>query len=1087
MKDEKKSKGQQIAELGEIKFRTGDLEASTPEHCRLEEALRESQECLSEVEKLARIGHWKLDLTTGKVTWSDSLYAIMQIDPNTDMDLTEVMNELIHPDDRPEATKAIETALSTGHLLPFEFRAITPEGRERHIWCSGKVIANELVGINQNVTERKQIERVLRDSEVEYRTLVHNIPGMVYRGNQDWSAKFVSGSEVISGYASTLLQSGERSWLSIIHPDDRERVETEAIELEERRSSLLQTYRIITHDGDVRWVEDRKTSLFSEDGNFMGIAGVVFDITDQLRAEDQIRAQHDLATALSAMSDLNEGLGLCLEAALKVSGMDVGGVYLFDDPSGSLDLVLHKGLPPDLLRSVTHYDPDSENVKLVMAGRAVYTRHQDLGVLLDNAEYGEGMRAIAVVPLHHEQEVIGCLNVASHTIEEVPPSSRVALESIASQIGSAIACLKTEEALRNSEEKFSKAFQSNAALIALSTLEHGRFIEVNDTFLNTLGYTREEITGKDSKELGLWTDQTQGEKITEAIEEEGLCRDLEMIVRTKDGKVRHVLFSAHPIEIHGEVCLMTVMNDITKHKQAEEALHRKQDLEQQYLDIAGTIFVAIDRNQNVIMINKKGCDVLEYEEKEIIGKNWFDHFLPERLRDSVKTAFDELIAGDYEPVEYFENPVLTRSGEEIIVAWHNTVIRDEDGNVTSTLASGEDITERKQAEEDKKKLEFRLLQAQKMEVIGNLAGGIAHDLNNILSSVLGFSEVAKIDLARGKNLEEDLDEVINAGLRARELVKHILTFSRQADIQRSAMEIGPIIEETLKFLRATLPTTIEVRADLSISESTVVADPTQIHQIILNLCTNASHAMKENGGVIDVRMKEIILEDDSQPEFKEMERGKYYRLTVSDTGHGILKEFVERIFDPFFTTKEREEGTGLGLSVIHGIVEDMGGVISVYSEPGKGTTFHVLFPKHEGETADVASPAYSLEEGKGKILLVDDERGILESSRRILENLGYEVATTTSSLEALGIFKSSPDAFDLILTDMTMPQMTGLELSERLMEIRPNVPIVLCTGFSAGVTKESARGHGFRDMVMKPMIASELVEAVSEALKTAIE
>ncbi len=520
--------------------------------------------------------------------------------------------------------------------------------------------------------------------------------------------------------------------------------------------------------------------------------------------------------------------------------------------------------------------------------------------------------------------------------------------------------------------------------------------------------------------------------------------------------------------------------DVSERTRMEEMLRESEEQHRNLVETSQDLIWKCNSEGCFTYLNPACESILGYRVEEMLGCH-FNEFKPPEIAARDLEVFRKILKGK----DFFgyETIYISKTGEQKNLVFNAQILKDADGNIIGTQGTAHDITERKRAEEEKANLKAQLVQVQKMEAIGTLAGGIAHDFNNILSSVLGFAELAKMNLATGKDAENDLDEVMNAGLRARDLVKHILTFSRKADVQKQPTQIRLLIKEALKFLRASLPTTIEVRSDLGVSDSTVMADPTQIHQILMNLCTNAAHAMQEKGGVLDVRMEEVMLEEEKLLQFKDLKHGKYIRLTVGDTGHGIPKEIIDRIFDPFFTTKERSEGTGMGLATVHGIVKDMGGTISVYSELGKGTTFDILFPKHEGEAADLTSPRYILKKGKGRILFVDDEKGIVVSGRQILERLGYEVVATTSSLEALKLFESGSDTLNLVLTDMTMPAMTGLELSKKLTEIRPDIPIVLCTGFSTGITTETIRDAGIREMIKKPMIASELAEAVEKALK----
>jgi signal transduction histidine kinase/CheY-like chemotaxis protein len=404
------------------------------------------------------------------------------------------------------------------------------------------------------------------------------------------------------------------------------------------------------------------------------------------------------------------------------------------------------------------------------------------------------------------------------------------------------------------------------------------------------------------------------------------------------------------------------------------------------------------------------------------------------------------------------------------------------GDIAFALHSIQLEQKHKQAEEQEKKLETQLRQAQKMEAIGTLAGGIAHDFNNILSAVIGYTELALINIPKESSLQNHLQQVLKAGSRAKDLVKQILTFSRQAEQEVGPFQIKLIAKEALKLLRASLPTTIEIRQDIQ-SDSTVLADPTQIHQVLMNLCTNAGYAMQETGGTLEVSLTNVELDSHFTGRHSDMAPGPHLRLTVSDTGHGMTPDVLERIFDPFFTTKGPGEGTGMGLSVVHGIVKSFGGTITVYSEPGKGSTFHVYLPiaedlKDEGET-EVIEP---LPTGNERILLIDDEQPLVDIGKQMLERLGYEVITRTSSIEALELFRAQPDRFDLVITDMTMPNMTGDKLAMEIMKIRPDVPVILCTGFSPAITEEEANAWGIQALLEKPLLRHDLAKTIRQVL-----
>lgn len=389
--------------------------------------------------------------------------------------------------------------------------------------------------------------------------------------------------------------------------------------------------------------------------------------------------------------------------------------------------------------------------------------------------------------------------------------------------------------------------------------------------------------------------------------------------------------------------------------------------------------------------------------------------------------------------------------------------------------------ERKRVEREKMQVEAQLQQAQKMEAIGTLAGGIAHDFNNILQSIILNTELALYERSSMEGPDR-MEEVLKASRRATDLVKQILTFSRQSELELQPLHISVIIKEVLKMLRSSLPTTIEIRKKISSKLDLVMADVTQIHQVIMNLCTNAAHAMRKKGGVLNVTLHPEDIASEMASLYPNLHPGPYLRLVVSDTGHGMDPMTIRRIFDPFFTTKERGEGTGLGLSVVYGIVKNLGGVITVESEVGKGTTFFVFLPRLRRESIQMAEETRPLPKGNERILLIDDEVDLIKVERGVLEKLGYQTVTASNSMEGLDIFRSQPDGFDLIITDQTMPKMPGSELAKEFIRIRPDIPIILCTGHSAMVSEERARSLGIRAFAMKPFEMREIAEMIRMVL-----
>lgn len=407
-------------------------------------------------------------------------------------------------------------------------------------------------------------------------------------------------------------------------------------------------------------------------------------------------------------------------------------------------------------------------------------------------------------------------------------------------------------------------------------------------------------------------------------------------------------------------------------------------------------------------------------------------------------------------------------------------VKNEDGEVLYITVQGHDISEKVQAEQDKKNMEQLLQQAQKMEALGTLAGGIAHDFNNVLAVIIGNADLAGNTPGNERQQKQFIKRILTASHKAKDLVKQILAFSREAEIEKTLVNPRSVLLETVKLLRASIPTTISIvhRIDKECGE--IWADPTQYHQIIMNLCTNAFHAMEENGGELTVTLTRKYMEKRHISD--DLESGFYVCLTVRDSGHGISHNDMEKIFDPYFTTKTREKGTGMGLSIVHGIVKGHGGFMEVESAEGKGSAFTVYLPvSSEGKCREERS-FESLVYGNEHILIVDDEEQLLEMTKNMLEALHYTVDTESSSRNALKIFSQNPEGYDLVVTDQTMPDMTGTELAKKILHIRSNTPIILCTGYSPDITADKIRAMGIRELAFKPLALEEMSKIVRSAL-----
>ncbi|MEQ8191170.1 MAG: response regulator [Candidatus Eremiobacterota bacterium] len=517
-------------------------------------------------------------------------------------------------------------------------------------------------------------------------------------------------------------------------------------------------------------------------------------------------------------------------------------------------------------------------------------------------------------------------------------------------------------------------------------------------------------------------------------------------------------------------------------------------------------------NTDLMLIQKgqEGIEIAELKKPDVI---LLDIIMPDmngfevckKLKENKNTAdipvifmscltdTDNIVKGfELGGIDYITKPVRR---EEVIarISTHLKIRRTEESLkkysdhleelVEKRTAELKDTCEKLEREvAEHRKLEGQLIQSQKMEAIGTLAGGIAHDFNNILGSIIGYTELALFEISEEHIIYQYLSQVLKAGDRAKELVAQILTFSRRTDQKRKLLNIIPVIKEAVKLLRASLPATIEIRQDIKGKQAVIMADPTQIHQIILNLCTNGAHAMKERGGILDISLADVDIFPEDLPFYTDIKTGPYVKLTVSDTGHGIKREVLERIFEPYFTTKETGEGTGLGLSVVHGIVTGYGGNIKVYSEPGKGTEFQVLLPKIKTDEDITHEKLETIPGGTGTILVVDDEEAIVNIMKSMLKRLGYEVITEIDSIKALESFRNAPHHFDLVITDLTMPHMTGRELAKEIMCIRADIPVILTTGFSDTINPDEEIRSGIKELLLKPVTIRNLAETVKKLL-----
>lgn len=644
---------------------------------------------------------------------------------------------------------------------------------------------------------------------------------------------------------------------------------------------------------------------------------------------------------------------------------------------------------------------------------------------------------------------------------------------------------RSEKALRESEERWE--IMAKAAFEGLAITEKGRFIDVNDQFCAMTGYDRMELLDREVSELLHEDDR--------ALITGNIMADRESITEHrmihKDGRV--VTVEAHPkmVDYKGRKVRFVALQDITERKRIEKELQDYRDeLEQRiakrtaelherlseiegYYDNAPVGLTIIDRRLRHIRVNRKLAEMNGIPPEAHIGRtvaevadqglaDWLETVVP-RIMESGETIRD---------VEQTHG-VMGRPGVEITTEANLFPVKDPNGQPVAIGMTVEDVTEKKRFEEE-------LRQSHKMEAIGTLAGGIAHDFNNMLAIIMGNAELALDDVQQPEP-RRNLEAILGASKRSRDLVRQILAFSRKSGDEQKPVHMVDLLKETQKLLRPSLLATIRINLDIHAAPDTaVMGNTSKIQQIILNLASNAAHAMRKRGGVLTIGLSTVDLGADSPSEAAVL--GTYVKMTVRDTGTGILPEIRRRMFEPFFTTKEPGQGSGMGLSVVYGIVKDLNGMIEVESKVGKGTTFTILFPQIYPAPAGRQEHQEAAAGGRERILLIDDEEGFVEMAVPILERLGYQVTSATDSIVAMRIFITSPDAFDLVITDQTMPDFTGIELAREVRHIRKDLPVILCTGYSEMVSPEIAEEAGVAEFLVKPIRKEQMAQAIRRAL-----
>lgn len=609
-------------------------------------------------------------------------------------------------------------------------------------------------------------------------------------------------------------------------------------------------------------------------------------------------------------------------------------------------------------------------------------------------------------------------------------------------------------------------FETDIVAYSITRLHDGVYLEANPGFQKISGYSREEILGQSSQQLGLVTAEQRLE-ILKDIRLLGRLENKEIHFNSKNGDPKTALFSSSEITFKGEKCLYTTLVDITDRKIIEEQIKESESLHRLTLSNVNDTVILTDAKGKMTFCCPNVHFITGYSDKEVM--RWKNIY--QLIGDDL---YNEEMLQERGELQNIEKDIVTKNGDICHTLIGVKRIRFKNSTKLYTI---HDITELK-------KLQNNLVQSQKMESLGNLAGGIAHDFNNLLSAIIGFTELSLGDIGSDSTIRENLEEVSKASIRARDLVQQILTFTRQQEADAKAVNLFDIVEETLKFLRSSIPATIEIRKNL-LSNAMVLGAEVEFSQIIMNLCANSAQAMEHQGGILDISMCSVEHYGDPELENLGLDKGEYIEIKVTDTGKGIPRKYIERVFEPYFTTKALGEGTGMGLALVHSLVESYGGKIHLESMEGIGTEVSIYLPVVKEHQVEEQEEYEHLPGGHERILFIDDEPSVVKVSCSILKSLGYKVVSASNGLEALEIFKQQSNVFDLVITDMTMPNMKGDELAVELVKIRPDIAVILLTGHMKKMAEQDYTQRGIRAVFYKPMTMDLLAKAVRKVLDEA--
>jgi PAS domain S-box-containing protein len=992
--------------------------------------------------RLARLGAWEIALPEFEVTWSDEICVLHEVPLGFSPTLEQGIN-FYAPESRGAIQYAIEACTRDGTTFDLELQLVTAKGRRIWVRAIGeserdaKGVIRRVQGAFQDITARKDAERQLQSSEARYRSLFEDAPdGIVIA---DPGGTYLDANASICrmlGYTRDELTGLNAA--DIVVPTETPNIEP-ALSTIKAKSDYHREWRFRRKDGSDFDAEVIATLM--PDGNLLGM---IRDISGRKQAEESLRLLH------SAVLQSRESV-LITDAMLDPPGPRI----VFANPAFTL---------------MTGYSAGEVIGKTPRILQGPHTDRAVLDRLRRNLERGEVFEGEAINYGKDGNEFYLEWQVAPLRDAGGKVTHFVAVQRDITERK------EGDDALLRQQTELRVLFDLMPAMIWFKDANN-RILRINQRAADAAGKSIAEIEGKSAFEIypresaKFYADDL-------VVMRSGTAKlGIVAMMVDREGKETWVQTDKVPVfDREGTVSGIVVMaQDITAQKQGQEALHESETQFRQVVENIDEVFWIMDPMKNVMLyvspayaeIWGRTCESLYADQR-----TWLESVHPEDRERVGQARVARYTGGNYD--ESFR--IMRPDGTMRWIHSRAFPVHDKMDEVHRVVGICEDITKYRSMEE-----QFR--QAQKMEAIGTLAGGIAHDFNNVLAAINGYTELSLLTMKEDPEVRGFLDAVLKASSRAADLIRQILMFSRQQPLERLPIRLHSIVAECIALLRATLPTTIEFDTSLATDAPMVLGDATQIHQVLMNLGTNAWHAMKDHPGRLQLRLEKCVVDAAYAATHPQLRMGVYARISVSDTGSGMDQAQLRRIFEPFYTTKPVGEGTGLGLAVVHGIMDSHDGVITVYSQPGEGTVFHLYFPAHAGEATAPAIAEETAPRGHGEsVLFVDDEELLALLGQKTLAALGYEVECTTQPAAALAMVRANPSRFALVLTDQTMPVMTGLTLATLLREVRPGLRIILTTGYGLSLTPERLAAHGIHQLLLKPTTLHSLATAVNSAL-----